>query len=102
MKRTALISVLAALVLMLSLSFAAQGKDDYETPIIPVVSSVTPSGVSPAEQPSDPYETPIIPADPTTPEADTPAADGNALLQLFTAVLSFFRWIFSLIGGFFA
>ncbi|MBQ6267563.1 MAG: hypothetical protein IJK64_07320 [Clostridia bacterium] len=109
MKHSALISLLAALVLILSLSFAVQGKDDYETPIIPVVTSTSTTGVThttPASTTTRVYTTAATttaaPAEETTTE---PASDGgllDTLLAVLGIVASFFRTIISLFGGLFA
>ena len=104
MKHSVLISLLAALVIILSFSFAAHGRDDFETPIIPAVTTTSTTGVTyttPASTTTQVNTTAAPAEEPTT----APASDGGmleTLLALLRAVVSIFSQFIGLIGGLFA
>lgn len=104
MKHSVLISLLAALVLIMSFPFAVHGKDDYETPIIPVVTTTQVTHTTPESTTTQPAAEPTT-VDPADEDPTEPASESGILgllLGLLRSIVSFFRWIFSLIGGLFA
>lgn len=112
MKKTT-IYILSVLIIVMSFSLTAFGKDDYETPIIPVTkttSSVnTTNPVTGDNDPTtDPYETPVIPGtdntgdNGTTDDSQTDNDDAGVIekiidfiVNLFGKIVSFFKGLFS-------